>query len=334
MWWLGVALAGAGQPAVAASGLAWAWPEGEVRRWYIEDEVTLPQFMLWRAERNIDARVIAWQLRTVLACRTVPEHTTKRSWEVMCRMEDVSVRAACLPADFGPAAGDDAHRTRLQVIVDEFDQRLTGAELQYTLRRDGRITSIDLEGVSKRLDRLQAIYEVQRQVLTRALAGFDVALPKRGAAPDGLWVQYDNLLLAAPANTGSPGGTQTVHQVLRAADGVVVSRGIGKGIVAPTQGGDQASDTFDTRLESAAVFDTARGRLTERVWTVLGEVTASSALAEGFAKSVPYIQRGRIVALDDGEKPELPSSMELAPPGDTPSALQQVWVSIDPVGGR
>ena len=331
-WLLGVGLAGAVEARLPASGLVWAWPDGEVRRWYLEDEVTLPQLMLWRAERNLDLRVVAWQLRSVLECRNVPEKTSRRSWEVRCRIEAASIRAASLPADRGPAAGDDAGRSRLQVVVEEYAAKLTGAEIQFTLRKDGRVSSIDLEGVSKRLDRMQAIYDVQRQMLTRAIAGFDVVFPRKGVTPDGIWVQYQNLVLAAPANLGSAGGTETVHEVLRVEDGIVVSREVGRGMVAPSQGDGGSPDLFDTHLEGATVFDTRRGMITERVWTALGEATASSAISEGFSKPMPYIQRGRIVELDVGESPVLPPSMELASPGDTPTALQQ-WQPINGLEG-
>src|SRR5262249_14794167 len=85
---------------------------------------------------------------------------------------------------------------------------------------------------------------------------------------------------------------------------------------------------YDSRLEGAAVFDASRGALVERVWTVIGEPTASSALSTGTSGSLPYGQRGRLVELHPGDTaPPIPPSIQVAAPGARSG--RQPW---EPIG--
>lgn len=296
-------------------GLEWQWDDVSGRRWLVENEVQLPMFMWWRAENNRQARVAAYQIRTILDCGEAAR-LGRKSWEVICSIEDISIRAAPI----------DAAQGLLQPILEEIDNKLTGAHLQVTMSRDGRVTNLDLEGVGKRNRRISSMTETLRLVLGRTVAGLDLQLPKKGVigGTGEIWAQYRSQIFKAPNGLGTQGASQTLHQVYRVEDDArLVVQTRGRGMVAPGSGSDSGpSNYYDTRLESVAVFDPAAGALTERVWTAVGWPTASSAMSEGTA-GIPYGQRGSLRLLAPGEGIEIGPTIETTPPGQTASTIQR-----------
>jgi hypothetical protein len=308
-----------------STGVAWAW-SGE-RRYYLENEVVTPILQTFYSERNYDVRVIAWQTRLVLRCGST--HATSSRFDLDCHVDDASLSAAALPADAALKVSGDESKTQLGVIADEMDGKLSGATVQLRMKKTGRIIDVDLEGVSKSLERMALIQELLRQVVTRAVAGFDVGLPRSGNASAGAWPQYGSLLLMLPSRRGSGGGSEILHKV-SAVDGPVVSfETRGKGVVAPE--GD--ANLFDTRIEAFTRFDTADGSLVDTEWTALGKATAGSALSDGFAHSPPYGQRGWLKRLAPGETaPAMPPSREISAPGADISTLQ-LWSPLSGAPG-
>jgi hypothetical protein len=301
--------------AVAASessrveGLEWRWESGEHRRWLVEAEVNLPTFLWFYADRITNTRLVAYQLRMVVDCTAVDQRA--KGVELGCVMEDVSLSGAASPTDQG----------LLQEVLDEVDGKLTGGTLQIVLRDDGQLVNFDLEEVVP-LDinrRTMLMQENIRLVVARAMAGMDMKLPKRGVAEEGLWPQYDAMLMIAPSSAGAYASSEVVHRVVERAGDAVVLETAGRGILSTAEA---ENNKYDSELRSMAVFDTEAGALQERVWTVYAAPTAGSAISEGYA-GIPYTQWGRIRMLDDDERPELPPSVELAVPGQGPSTLQQ-----------
>lgn len=321
-----LALALAALPALAAAtpiaGMAWSWPLPESRRYYVENEVVLPLYMWFIAEKNKEARVAAWQVRMVIDCDDV-QPRGKHAWDVMCRIEDIGLKAAALPGDQATSKRD-----LLGPILAEMDEALTGSRIQLVLKDNGRVQNVDLEDVDRGHRRASQRTENLRMVLQRAVAGFDMQLPKAGASDEGMWIQHDSLLMAAPNQTGSFGTSDLLTKVESIEGDRVILRTAGKGMVAPVaRGADSAQNLFDTKLSAGAVFDRKRGMLTERIWTVDGVPTASSALSEG-GQGTSYFQSGRIVYLPPGiEAPAVGPTEEVSPPGDTASALQR-WNTL------
>ncbi len=330
MTFVGLASIVLGTPALAgllhgpSSGLAWSWPSE--RRFYIENEVITPIPQFFFAERNYEVRVVAWQTRLVLRCAS-PE-ADRAKYDVNCRIDDVSLSAAAMPQDANrPIPGDDT-RTQLGVIVEEMDAKLSGATAQLQMRRNGRILNVDLEGVTKSLERTAAIHETMRQVLARAIAGFDATLPPRGNASAGAWAQYSSLLLAMPTQYGGAGGSETIHKIVALDPHRVTFETRGSGVLSPQAGG---SNFFDTRLEGFTTFDLDDRGIVDREWTVLGKATVSSTMSEGFAYAPPYGQRGWLQRLAPGETaPPMAPSREIAAPGAGLSTLQS-WSPLSDV---
>ena len=228
----------------AVSGLEWRW-SGEARRYRIETEVLVPSFMWFIADQNQQARVSAWQIGLVLNCGSaVP--SGKKGWQVECGVDDVALRAAALP-------GDQATPDRpsvLQPVLNELDGKLTAAKVQIGLRKDGRITMVDIEGLERSNRRIGQMNEILRQVISRAIAGLDLELPEGGVSTPS-WTQRSSQLMVAPNQVGTFGGTETVHRVFQVIDAstdpatppgqvTVVLQSTGRGVIAPMSGGSDS----------------------------------------------------------------------------------------------
>jgi len=305
------------QPASAAEvqGLSWQWDDAEHRRWYIETEVHLPLVMWFVADENRQARVVTFQVRTILDCAK-KETVNRRSWMLECKVEDIALVAAAMGADEG----------ELGPILTEIDQKLSASTLQVTLRKDGRVTNLDLEGVAKTNRRISRMTENLRLVMARVIAGLDLQLPKQGRTQDP-WLQREALLMATPSVVGTQGAVELIHGVLQTEEEMIVVESAGRGIMAPgEQGAMGPRNLYDMRIAGMAVFDSKQGVLCERNWTVLGQPTASSQVSEGGA-GLPYWQKGRLLLLDKADKRSVGETIEVAPPGRTPTALGQ-WVPM------
>jgi len=290
--------------AISADGLQWTWNEGETRRYYVDAEVQLPASMLlWLlADRNKEARLVAFRTRSVLACSDEGRNS-RRSREVHCKIEDIAIMGATLRGDRG----------LLQPILEEMDDKLTDSYLQLIVRNDGRITNVDLEGIKTTERREGRMQETLRLIMARSVAGFDLQLPRKGLTEEGVWPQYQAMLFMAPSGHGTQGSAEIAHLIRTTKGDYVIIESAGRAIVSP--GTDSAArDFFQTTLDSVAVFDVQEGMLRERVWASTGTPTASSATAEG-ARGIEYIQRGKILYLADSmEPPDLGQTLEVGAP--------------------
>lgn len=294
---------------------AWRWAEGEVHRYYFENEVMLPSPIWLYADRNRDARVVAWQVQMVAGCRLVDR--SKRTFEIACKVEDFAMRAAAVPGDQAAEGRDPL----VGPIVDEIDHKLSAASLQIELRSDGRIKMFDIEGLARDNERVGTMNENLRAMLSRAVAGLDLQLPADAVVPDEPWPQFQSMLPRAATQTGTFGSVPMINMINVSDGPQIVVQTVGKGVVTP-----DSANSFETRVQAVAVFDTAAGVLTERVWTVNGIPTAGSAVAET-GGGLGYFQKGRLIRLAADDRPDVGESVEIAPPGQTPTTLH-LWQPV------
>lgn len=320
------------EPAAAASaasqdvdiaGLQWDLEEDSRWRWRVQVEVNLPSFLWVYQDRGPRARIVAYQIDTVIDCW--PVHVRARKAELVCEVEDAMLSGAAADGDRG----------LLQPILDEADDKLTGSQMQVILKRDGRLVNFDLEEVDRRdvNRRTTLMNEKLRLLVARAIAGFDLQLPRGGQTAGELWTQYDAMLMLAPSQAGSYASSQLVHRVIESGESTVLIETAGRGTMSSAEAED---NLYDTELRSLTVFDLEAGGISERLWSVYGEPTAGSAISEGY-EGIPYVQWGRITPLDPGESPELGETLEVSPPGRSVSTLQ-MWQPLGlnqaTVGGR
>jgi len=290
MWgFLGLFLATAmwvNRPAQAVTGLEWQWGE-QGRTYLIVAEVQSPEFLWFKAEKNLEARVSAWRTNILTSC--TPVATAKKSWELRCVIDDISMQAKSLPSDRG----------RLDRILAEYKSLLIGSYIQLDFTRDGRVRNVDLEGIDKRNRRVMEIIEVLRLVLGRAYAALDLQLPKRGDDRDlGVWRQVSPLAAGFPTNVGSLGSLRVNHQVTAQEGSVVLFQSAAEGVTGSGRmievgGQEQVANMFRMTMAGVGSFDTKSGALVSRQYQVHGVPTASAELGDGW-QGINYVQSVRL----------------------------------------
>ena len=128
-------------PAHAVDGLVWNWDKP--KRFLLISDVNAPEFLLWQAEFNYQARVFKWRTNIVASC--VPSDVGKKTALVNCHIEDISLQATSLPGDM----------KNLPKVLEDLDAKLSGASLQLELSMDGRVRSVILRASIRNVVALQ-----------------------------------------------------------------------------------------------------------------------------------------------------------------------------------
>lgn len=296
-------------------GLSWAWPEGEHRRYGIQNEITPPQFLWFRASRNKDARVVAWQTDLVADC-VGEAPPSKKTLQASCRIEDFAMRAAAM-------AGDQAVNGReplVQPILDELVARVEAATVHFVMRPDGRIVTFEVRGLPETERRESEMAEVIRVVLLRAFVGLELEFPVKGMAQGSAWGQLESRLFELPIQTGTMGAVEIVHRGSALGEGLVGIESVGRGVL-QTQGG---MVSLSAKYTARSVFSVADHAMRERQWTLLADPTAGSAGNEG-TQGIPYYQSGVLRRLDADEAFAVGVTGEVAPPGTVEATTLNSW---------
>jgi hypothetical protein len=295
---LGLLLAADAQ---AASGLEWKWEAGQTRRFLVRSAVEIPEPIDFLGKLNSDARISKFTLTMVLNC-AAETALGKSAWLLRCDIDAAGLQALPLPAHVGQV-GPIAEQWA-DVLQDE-------AWLQIVQRTDGKLKSVDLEGVDKSNDRFQRVAEWMRQMCLRAVAPLDIHLPRKGELEGDAWFQTSGMAIAAPSFTGGIGAVRWTHQI-QSTDGAVlawVDRA--DGTIQP--GGESVDSSLMTlamTLDGSARFDTALGALVESQYYAAGQATSSSAQSEA-GRNARYVQTSYLQLLVDGVVPMVPASGEL-----------------------
>jgi hypothetical protein len=141
-------------------------------RWYAEMQIGYPVPSRMIASANFEVRATALQLRSQFVCEKTWRRG-KRGYEVLCDIEDVSIRATTFERE--PNSPDK--------IFQEMDDKASAAQLRLYVTDDGRVTNIDLEGIPAGLEREQIVRENLRQLYMRLMAGFNLRMPKATQQP-------------------------------------------------------------------------------------------------------------------------------------------------------
>lgn len=291
-------------PAQAAEGLVWNWDKP--KRFLLVSDVNAPEFLLWQAELNYQARVFKWRTNIVASC--VPAEVGKKTALVNCHIEDISLQATSLPGDM----------KNLPKVLEDLDSKLSGASMQLELALDGRVRSVDLEGIDKKRRRLTEIVETMRLVLARAIAPLDLQMPKKGTdGGTGAWIQKQTLVTGFPSGLGTMGQVKTQHQIVEEEGDTIKIQSSGSGIagsgrMVEVNGQEQVANFYDMQHAGEAVFDINDGSLISREYQVRGVPTASSEMGDAW-NGMRYLQYAKLVRLDNGEKPNVGESRVLEP---------------------
>ena len=259
-------------------------------RWSVQTELFLPFRLPLNMELNKGFQTFAVQMETVFVCNKTWT-LGRRHMEVDCVIEDFAVRS--LVREKKPKA---QRIQSMREVLQEIDERLTGARIQLQVADDGRVTNFDLEGVKKDNRRLSEMHEVQRQLMRQVLAGFHLRLRRGSELKEGQWHEYNSELMTIPVPpevTASAGSSLLVHH-LNAYQGYAMVQSIGEaGLFIDYGGGREV--TYSANFDGVALFDPEDGFMVERVWTLRGTPTASAQFGLG------YWHVGRIRLLEERE---------------------------------
>ncbi len=296
--WTFLSVAVAAQSAEKPAG-----PFAEPHRYFLQSVVQLPTFLWFATPFNQQARATAFDLRLVLDCDAgVP--LTRRTVEVLCTLESVGLSASGMEQEAG----------LLQPILTELDAILTGSDVQLQVR-DNQVVNVDLE-VYRRNNRVGRLNENMRLVLSRAIAGLDLTLPPDDTVD--VWPEYGSMLAWIPAANGTSGTSEILYKVVdRGASMWSIVYG-GTALIQPGEGFNR----YDARISGDLVLDVRTRRLLDRTWLVVATPTPSSVIAQGTA-GYPYLQQGRLVALEADQPWDVGDSREVPPSEFAPTAIQQ-----------
>jgi hypothetical protein len=298
----------AAAPALGADeGLAWEW--SGPRRYLLELDMVAPRPLLFQAERNYEVRVAMMSLKIDTECSVVAPR--KSAVDLRCDIKDFSLAAMPLDRD------SDHHTVE---ILDGLEARMKQAWMQISLGYDGKIRTMDLEGMDSKdiNERVRGSQEVIRLVFARAFAAFDLALPNKGPVAVGTeWLQTGSETTGFPSMAGSVGPVQLKMSVARTSGSVLTISTKGAGVSGPgeTVGSSEAlADRYDLVMSGWANFDTAQHAITGRQYEVSGPPTASSVSAQGGSGN-PYVQKVRMTLIaPDAPPPQLDANLEMAQP--------------------
>ncbi|MBT3218761.1 MAG: hypothetical protein HN348_06685 [Proteobacteria bacterium] len=218
-------------------------------------------------------------------------------------------------------------RDNVQEILDELDARIKGKTVQLQVADDGRVMSFDLESLEVHGGRSQDIADTLYLVMVRAMVGFDMKLRKFNNLNEGQWVEYNPRLMSMPTPDSIPtrGSSMLVHQ-LNIYRGERVVQSVGKGTV--TYGEDAMANFFRVSFNGVSIYDVEEGYMTERVWSMFGAATSSSAIAT-FGAPPPYWHAGRIRILDNEEQVDLGPTSHVLYPTEEPHPKIRSWIPLE-----
>jgi hypothetical protein len=119
------------------------------------------------------------------------------------------------------------------------------------------------------------------------------------------------------------GSSFVIHQIDRF-KGHLVVQSEGKGLVTDGSLADEGGNQYAVVLNGVSIYSPNTGIMTERVYALRGETTASSDLADGWGGSM-YFHSGRVRMLNETEKVPCGTTRPVLPPGATAIDGLSVW---------
>ncbi len=319
-WFVATALASPSLDDVDQQIIVWGdpflrWDE----RFYVETEVRPIIPLRLASFYNDELRVGSFQVRAVLDCERFATQGVHQL-EVRCRIEDISLRGRGHRRDNKP---------RHFRVLPELDATLTGLQIELQVTDKGRVFNLGLEGMTTTVRRTRQRQELLRQIVWYLLAPFDLKLPEP-VRPVSRWTTYHSPLFDWPSHTSTQGSAQINHYMNPVQEHLLVQT-IGRAHIqdrtilsgVSNESDDEAGTTempipfaFDLQLDGVAVFDPANGILVERVYSVRGQSTPSSA---GSIVTRYYAHNGRLRMLGPKDRPDV---------GDTELVSREEWVPM------
>jgi hypothetical protein len=232
-----------------AENLSWDWQVGQTVAFEGEVVSVTARGTMMLGKENLEARVI--ELVTVAHVSCTPQDESKKAWEIHCVLDKVQLSGQAMSTE----------QEKLDTVLGEYITALTGATVTFDFSKRGRISALDLEGLSKDSRREALIHEYLRLLISRVFGMLELEMPKDGATQGKRWKQGGTpLVLTLPTRYGTAGGMSLKHTWSEddASMAIVISEG--RAIVSPGKL-MEASGTFmaDLRLGGETRWNPAIG---------------------------------------------------------------------------
>lgn len=221
-----------------ATELSLSWSEEPVR-YHGELLLDIGEAVWMLSRNNINARA---RTVTIVADFTCRGAESGRNWSVDCVVDQI---------EMGAEPFTERERERVNEILQEYTELITYEHVEMIFGADGRMKSIDVEGVPKNDERAREIQELLRLFMRRMFVPFEHQLPRRGSAEVGqTWAHRGTAAnIEVFSKFGTIGGTRVEYTLAESTDGVhaIASSGYGTvgvsnaGSVAVTGGGSVGS---------------------------------------------------------------------------------------------
>ncbi len=262
-----------------AGDLTYAWPEGETLHYRIQGYVKAPRLLRFYKSENEDARLGEFTFGLMFDC--VVGKKKKKTVELACDVHKAELAGI----------GFASEQEKLDMIFAEYKGLLEdSATVEMVFTHEGRLKTVDLEGLDTSKRRTAGIAEDLRQTMARAFSTLEVELPKDGATPEGVWKQKGSprIFDLPSAQQGTVGAKDYFHDVVGNEDGVLMIRHSGEGTVAEGSSMDGGTaegsysytgkaHTISMFVAGFSTFDTERGLLLSTELRAQGMETASSS---------------------------------------------------------
>lgn len=276
---------------------AWHWPPGEVQRFHIETELITPRGVRYNAAENNDALAGIVKIRADAGCVAKPEGKTNI---VTCTFAYIDMKAQALMPDEAP---------ELDKIMVEWTGDLAGTSVELELGMDGRLKYFDAKAKKVQSTHREGYnLEQQRILLQRVFSPFDLPLTTDEKDWTRGWLQKTpSALMVLQTISGTVGAVEMKHKHIDDQDGMPVIETTARATLSAGAAVDAGSGgrQIDVKMAGQTIFDTTRGMMMWRDFSIDGRLTVSSQLA---GDSREYSQVGAIQWV-----PEFPAPGEIPP---------------------
>lgn len=302
-----ISLLALGSSAAQAAPLQWDWEAGESHRYVLRNQVYVSDVFVVRDELNKDAQIMVWTTELNLHCKGGGP-VGKRAFEATCNVEDVRLTAK---------PNDSRDAVNLPDILLKWRRLIKSSTIELVVRNNGPIRELDVSVPTElSTERSRLVEQSIQMLLERALAGFELPLPRKGEMSDEGWGNKPSRLLATPTLVGTMGNADVATRPLKTDGEVVTAETTLRGVRGPAEENNlgQIANLWAFEGTSQWTFDRAQGVLLALETRIDGELTPSSDLAAG-GTPLTYIQRLQIEhhAADEKIEPFGPNEVLDAP---------------------
>lgn len=241
------------------------WTKGEVVKYHLESDVTMPGGIRLYAARNLDAVTGSIKVVLDLECTAAP---VGKAWEL-----------SCVPA-YGRFTGTawPAQQDRVNTILEEWSAGILKDKFAVLLGADGRFKEFDVKTPEGQTSREREIQDLEHVWLQRAFVIMD--LPLTTDYKDWIrgWMQPGTVhVFDYPTSSGTTSSVEYTHKFAGERDGFTVIESSGRGTLSPGAAvGSGGVNLIDARIAGDALFDVANGKLAYRGFQFDGRHTSSS----------------------------------------------------------